>query len=188
MTVAAPILTTEQLLAMPDDGKDRWLINGELREKEITRRNKSHSAVEARFARLLGNWNLAQPEPRGEVYCGEAGFRLRKNPDSTVGIDVAYVAREIVAASPANFPYIDGAPVLAVEVLSPSDHIEEISEKVRAYLDAGVKRVWIVDPAFKTVTVHRPDAEPALFNVTQTLEGGDALPALRIALSEVFNS
>jgi Uma2 family endonuclease len=187
MTIAAPTRTTDQLLAMPDDGKDRWLINGEIREKEMTRRNKHHSSAEPKFAHFLIAWNETQPEPRGRVYSGEVGVRLRKDPDSTVGIDVAYFSAETIAASRAEYRFIDGVPVLAIEILSPSDQIEEISEKVRAYLEAGVKRVWIADPQFKTVTVHRPDAEPELFNVTQTLDGGDALPGLRIALKDVFN-
>ena len=187
MTVATPILTTEQLLAMPDDGVERWLINGELREGAMTRRNKDHSAIEPRFAHYLIIWSDAQPEPRGKVFSGEVGVRLGDDPDSTVGIDVAYFSADVLAASSAEDRFIDGVPVLVVEVLSPSDRVEEISEKIQAYLKAGVKRVWIAHPQFKTVTVHRPDAEPELFNVNQTLEGGDALPGLRIALKDVFN-
>ena len=38
-----PTVTTEQLLAMPDDGMERWLIRGELREKPMTVRNRFHS-------------------------------------------------------------------------------------------------------------------------------------------------
>ena len=89
MSIAEPqLLTTEQLLAMPDDGKERWLIHGELREKVMTRRNRGHSRLEAVIAKLLGVWNDQQPPPRGEVLVGEAGVRLRRNPDTTVGIDV----------------------------------------------------------------------------------------------------
>ena len=33
MASATPLMTTEELLAMPDDGVERWLIRGELREK-----------------------------------------------------------------------------------------------------------------------------------------------------------
>lgn len=186
MTVESLIMTTEQLLAMPEDGKDRWLINGELREKEMTRRNKEHGAVEPMFAHFLIAWNNSQPEPRGLVISGETGVRLRKNPDTTVGVDVAYISAEVVASTPRGYPYIDGIPVLVIEILSPSDQHEEVTEKIRAYLEAGVKRVWIADPEFKTVTVHRPDAQPEFFNVTQILDGGDALPGLRIPLKDVF--
>ena len=52
MATAATLMTTEELLAMPDDGVERWLIRGELREKRppeggppMTVRNRYHSRV-----------------------------------------------------------------------------------------------------------------------------------------------
>jgi len=84
-------MTTEELLALPDDGVERWLINGELREKPMTVRHRFHSSVMVCVSTVLKNWRDQQPEPRGVVYCGEAGVRLHRNPDTTVGVDVTYV-------------------------------------------------------------------------------------------------
>jgi Uma2 family endonuclease len=70
--------------------------------------------------------------------------------------------------------------------LSPSDSTEGIREKVLVYLAAGVALVWIVDPYFHTVTVHRPGARPEMFNDEETLSGGAALPGLEIAVAELF--
>ena len=68
MSIAEPrLMTVEELDAMPEDGKERWLIKGEPREKEMTHRNRDHSRVEGNLAKLLGNCNDKQPEPRGEV-------------------------------------------------------------------------------------------------------------------------
>jgi Uma2 family endonuclease len=131
-------------------------------------------------------WNESLAEPRGEVLVGEAGIRLSRNPDSTVGVDVAYISAEVAAASPPDYPYLDGVPVLIVEVLSPSDKQEEISEKVEAYLKAGVKLVLIAEPVFKTITVYRPDGDPQLFSISQTFEAGSAMPGLRISLRDIF--
>ena len=64
-------LTTADLLAMPDDGMERWLIDGELREKPMTKRNRFHSSIMVRVAQLLANWLDQQPKPRGQVLCGE---------------------------------------------------------------------------------------------------------------------
>ncbi|MFO0805587.1 MAG: hypothetical protein U0791_21000 [Gemmataceae bacterium] len=57
----------------------------------MTKRNRYHAALTARLSQLIGNWIDTQPEPRGEVYDGEAGLYLRRNPDSAVGIDVVYM-------------------------------------------------------------------------------------------------
>src|SRR3954451_18482035 len=87
-TVAeSPVMTTEELFALPDDGIDRELIRGQLRERPMTKRNRRHSRIEASVAHLLKEWLERQPGPRGEVVSGEAGFRIRRDPDTTVGID-----------------------------------------------------------------------------------------------------
>jgi hypothetical protein len=96
MSVAAvpAVMTTEELLGLPQDGVDRWLIRGQLREKPMAVRNRWHSRIMIRVGKLLDNWLDQQPAPRGSVLGGEAGVRLRRNPDTTVGIDVVYVSAE----------------------------------------------------------------------------------------------
>ena len=69
----ATLLTTEQFLALPDDGIERSLIRGEMREKPMTRRNRFHTFVVTRVARILDQWLHSQPTPCGEVHTGEAG-------------------------------------------------------------------------------------------------------------------
>jgi Uma2 family endonuclease len=185
-TIAAPLLTTRDLLAMPEDGTERYLIRGRLRERTMTKRNRWHAQIEARITYLLWAWLEGQPEPRGSVASGEAGCILRRNPDSTVGIDVAYFSAEVLARQTDDTTLFDGAPVLAVEILSPNDVEEEVNEKVDEYLAAGVPLIWVVDPHFRTVRVYRPGAEPELFNVTQELSGEPHLPGFRVRVAQFF--
>jgi len=197
MSAAAPpaLMTTEDLLAMPDDGVERWLIKGQLREqkseyrsnKGVTVRNREHSRIVTRVGQHLANWLDQQPEPRGEVVCGEAGARLRGTPDSAVGIDVAYVDAAVAARRPDDTSLIDGAPVLAVEILSPNDVIEAINEKIDEYLDAGVRVVWRIDPHDRTVTIYRPNRPPDMVNDVQELSGDPELPGFRVAVARLFS-
>jgi Uma2 family endonuclease len=99
---------------------------------------------------------------------------------------VAYFSTEVMQRQSADTTVIEGAPQLAVEVLSPSDKMEEVRDKVREYLAAGVELVWIVDPYFHTVTVHQPAAPPKMFNDQETLAGGSTLPGLEIAVGDIF--
>jgi Uma2 family endonuclease len=64
--------------------------------------------------------------PKGEVLVGEAGIRLRRNPDTTVGVDVAYISAETADTNPDPERMVEGVPVLIVEILSPSDKHREI--------------------------------------------------------------
>jgi Uma2 family endonuclease len=191
-TVTKP-MTTAELLAMPDDGVQRWLIRGELREKRdvmggkpMTIRNRFHSRLTVRVAKFLDNWLDARPEPRGAVLGGEAGVRLRKDPETTVGVDVVYVSAEVYAKQPDDTTLVDGVPVLAVEILSPSDMEDEINDKIDEYLSAGTPLVWIVDPHFRTVTVYRRGAAPELVNVDQELTAEPHMPGFRVRVAELF--
>ena len=180
-------MTTEELLALPDDDAvERWLLRGKLIERPMTRRNFSHSRTEAKITYVLQNWLNQQPAPRGMIVSGEAGVRLSRNPDSSVGIDVAYISAEQVAATPRNAFLIEGAPVLAVEILSPSDRNDDVTDKLQEYIDAGVKLVWRVEPVLGLVTVLRPDTEPEGLNVNGYLDGGPHLPGFRVAVAEIF--
>jgi Uma2 family endonuclease len=191
MATAAPaqprLMTTEELLALPKDGTDRWLINGKLREKPMTKRNRFHSAVMALVTTALTNWARSQPPPRGQVLCGEAGVILTRGPDLTVGIDVVYVGADVMTRQTGETTLIDGVPTLVVEILSPNDTQEEIDEKLDGYLRAGVSLVWVIDPHDQTVLVYRPGQPPDFFNVTQTLTADPHLPGFRVAVADLFS-
>jgi len=190
-------LTAEDLLSMPDDGVERDLIDGELREwptttqsmdlceSEMTRRNPMHSEAEISIGYELRRWLESRPAPRGKVVGGEAGFRLTRDPVTFVGIDVAYVSAEMVANHRRKLKYFDGPPVLAVEILSPSDQHEKIVEKVEKYLQVGTV-VWLADPDFRTIAVHRPGEAPISFNEHQELDGDPYLPGFRVSVIKLF--
>src|SRR5262245_46953198 len=131
-TVSSP-MTTEELLALPDDGMERWLIAGALRERRLTIRNRYRSRVLIRAGKFLDNWLDEQPHPRGQILGGEAGVVLRRNPDSMVGVDITFVGADVMVRQTEDTTLIEGIPILVVEILSPSDTIEDINEKIDAY-------------------------------------------------------
>ncbi len=188
MTTATtnPVMTTEELLTLPQDGVERWLIHGQLREKPMTVCNRWHSRIMANVTYFLRAWLEHQPEPRGAVLCGEAGCRLRRHPDTTVGIDVVYISPELAANESDETTLIDGVPVLVVEILSPSDTQEEVDEKTDGYLQAGVALVWVIDPHDRTVTIYHPGQGPELVNIHQELSGDPHLPGFRVPVAHLF--
>ena len=185
---APKTMTLEEFRALPDDGMERMLIDGILWEKEMTRRNRFHGSSESRIARVLANWALSLPEPRPEVASGEIGFVLSSSPDRsvTVGIDVAVISAELADSEGDESWMYEGIPLLAVEILSPSDTIKEVSAKLKTYRECGVPIVWIVDTDLRTVTEHRPDREPKLYTKADTLAAEPHLPGFTCRVAEFF--
>jgi Uma2 family endonuclease len=122
---------------------------------------------------------------RGEVFSGEVGCDL-PDVDSRVGIDVAYFDQETVDQRPPDSPSMVGPPVLAVEVLSPSDVIDDVNRKIKAYWQSGVRLVWIIDPDLETLTIHRPGAKPEIRCGDQEFCGEPHLPGLKFQVQELF--
>jgi Uma2 family endonuclease len=181
------LMNSDELFALrPSKKVDRWLFRGELRESKVTKRNPSHSGAVMALGRLLMNWLDGRPRPRGKVYGGECYFRIRKDPDTNVGVDVALSTPEQAAATGKKASYVDGPPVLAAEVLSPYDKQRDIDEYVDEYLECGVAVVWTIDPADETVTVYRPGKHPIMFNADQELSGDPELPGFSCRVADIF--
>lgn len=183
-TASERLMTAEEFLALPDDGKERWLIDGRLYEKPMTYRNRFHSLAMVNIGAILKAWNDQQPKPRGAVLCGEAGCRIF--PGTVFGIDVVYISAELATRESEDTTIVDGVPTLAVEILSPSDTQKEIKEKVASYRKAGVPLVWLVDPTDKTVLVYRDKGKPELFNEEQDLTAEPHLPGFRVRVGRFF--
>jgi len=184
------LMTAEEFLALPDDGVERWLIRGELREQgatDMTMRNMPHSITEARLTGYLFIWLLTQPQPRGEVVCGEAGFLLRRTPDTvTAGVDVAVISAEQADTPGRPSRIVQGPAILIAEILSPHDTQEDVGERVDEYLDCGVPLVWVISPTFRTVTAHRPGVNPVALDTSDTLDGGAELPGFSCPVADLF--
>lgn len=153
----------------------------------MTIRGWRHAEATIACGALLRNWLCRQPAPRGKIIGGEAGIRLSSDPDTTVGMDVAYIPATLIPSRAQSSLLVDGVPILAVEVLSPSDTHEGVTEKIELYLRVGIRQVWIIDPDLHTVTVHRPDAEPAFYTTRQELSGDPDLQGFRMKVAELFD-
>jgi Uma2 family endonuclease len=177
-------MTAQDLWRLGEGDVRRELVNGEVIEMPPV--GGTHGRTSIRIGRRLDEHVERQAD--GEVVGGDVGFilQLANDPERVRAPDVAFVSRERLPEGRLPEKFIIGAPDLAVEILSPSDNPVEVQQKVRDYLEAGSRLVWIVAPAARTVTVYRPDGSARLLREHETLEGEDVLPGLSIPLAEVF--
>ena len=180
----SPKLTIEEFLALPEDGVDRELIAGEVRERGPSIHGMLHASCLAKFAYLIGNWSHANPSSRVDVLAGQPGFILQRDPPTVVGPDFAVVDADV--PTDPRYGLVEGVPRVAVEILSPSDNSGDIHEKVRLYLIHGVAVVWIVDPVDQCVQSYRTGQPVMLFSGEQLLTCEPELPSFSGRVSEMF--
>ncbi len=117
----------------------------------------------------------------------EAGYVLSRDPLTVRQPDVSVLAKERIRSFNPD-DYFEGAPELAVEVVSPSHSAQDLQMKVDQYLQAGAKQVWVVYPKTKRDPCVLRGGSAAIFDETQRLEGGDLLPGLSVRVADLFLS
>ena len=122
----------------------------------------------------------------GRVFAAETGFVLRRDPDTVRAPDVAFVARGRLGVEETPAGFLELAPDLAVEVVSPGDSTAAIRDKVRDWLDAGTRLVWVVRPRTRSVDVHRPGRPAETLRDGDVLEGGSVLGDFAVPVRDLF--
>ena len=117
---------------------------------------------------------------------GEVGVFTTRNPDTVRAPDVLFLSHERNARRTRRDGFLEVAPDLVVEILSPTDRPEAVRRKLVEYFAAGVRLAWVIDPASRTVHVHRDRGEPRSFAAGDALAGDDVLPGFVLPIDEVF--
>jgi Uma2 family endonuclease len=182
MATRLHLTTADELLHMPGDGVRRELVDGEL--LEMSPSGYTHGRVTANVTRVLSRY--VYENGLGDVLAAETGFKLSSDPDTVLAADVAFVRGERAAAAREEGAYMNGAPDLAVEVVSPSDRSSSVEVKVRAWLGAGTRMVIIVHPTRRTVAVHRSGTAVDLLGESGVLDGGDVVPGWSVPVRDLF--
>ena len=178
-------ITAEELWCMGEGDVRRELVNGEV--VEMTPVGGVHGEVTGRMYRKLAEH--VDQHGGGKVIVGDVGFVLSVPGDRerVRAPDVAYISTGRLPGGVLPHGFLQGPPALAVEVLSLSDNPVEIQQKVRDYLEAGARSVWVIAPQAKTMTLSRADGSARLLREQDVLEGEDVLPAFRLRLGELFD-
>jgi len=170
------ITTAEQLLSAGDIGRCE-LIRGEL--VRMMPPGDRHGQLAALLVHRLTAF-VAQ-RSLGTVL-GETGFVLSRDPDHVRAPEAAFLRADRTIGD----GFVEGAPDLAIEVVSPGDRPGEVREKVAEWLEAGAAAVWVVDPRARTVTVHDASRMSRVLEDAATLDGGVVLPGFALGRREPF--
>jgi Uma2 family endonuclease len=178
-TVTSTAMTVEEFSRLPADGVRHELNAGEL--ITLPSPKSLHSLTALAVLEALHPYLRQHPFGRA---IPEAGYILFREPLTIRQPDVSVLSNARIEATPED-SYFEGAPELAVEIVSPSDAADDLQIKVQQYLDTGSKQVWVLYP--KTKDVHVFEANQAMvLTGDQLLEGRDLLPGFAVKVSQFF--
>jgi len=181
MITQTKLVTVEQLERMPQSNAHIELVKGTIVQTPL--HGMEHGLVTAAIGTCIGKF--VHERRLGVAYAANTGFILSRNPDTVRAPDAALVSTEHAAHQKRREGFFDGAPDLAVEVVSPEDTMEEVDSKVLEYLQAGTQLVWIVHPKTQTITVYRSLDKVRVLIANDTLDGADVLPGFAVSVKEI---
>jgi Uma2 family endonuclease len=171
-------LTIEEYLTDPELERFEW-VDGVAVETGVG--NKKHSRIHTLCVRYLDRYVGDRDDlwVANELRCrltvgGQPRFR---QPDLGV-----------VAGNPGDGDprYLEGAPLLAVEVRSPDNTLTQLLRKIDEYFANGCRMAWLVLPEEESVTVRTAGGVSATLVKGETLDGGDLLPGFSLAVEKLF--
>ena len=182
MVTTTRLMTAEELLNLPDDGFRYELIRGELRKRLPA--GQTHGRYAMNIGLSLGGH--VKVNRLGRSYIADTGYILATDPDHVLAPDFAFISNDRLREMGESDGFAQGAPDVAVEVISPNDRYTEVEAKVEDWLNAGCRAVIVVNPRRRSVNLHRSPTDVATLTGSDTLELGDVVPGWRMPVEDIF--
>lgn len=177
-------ITADDLLAMSRGMGERYeLIEGELIVTAAAG-NKHGQVAQAISGEV---YIYLKQHPIGTLVTAETGFFTRGDERTVRAPDMAFIRKESIPVEGLPDGYSSIVPELVLEVVSPNDRAGEVDEKVREWLEFGVKEVWVAYPNTKRIMIYRQGAGSALIRSSgDQIEGGAILPGFEREIDLFF--
>lgn len=176
------IWTDAEFMALNRDGHRYEIVNGEL--IDMGNSGAKHGYIAVILSAAL--FNCVSTQKLGAMFDSSTAFKMKSGNKRSP--DISFMAKERLQGLD-DLPdgFLEGAPDLAVEILSPSNTVEEIDQKLVEYFDNGSRLVWVIHPRQKYVLVYRNSQEPdRLLKSNDSLDGEEIVPDFTLPIADLF--
>ncbi|MEK0190759.1 Uma2 family endonuclease [Microcoleus anatoxicus] len=176
------VWTDAEFMALNRDGHRYEIVNGEL--IDMGNSGAKHGYICSILMILLGGYVHIQK--LGAMFDSSTAFKMKSGNKRSP--DVSFMAKErLQGLDELPDGFLEGAPDLAVEILSPSNTVAEIHDKLVEYFENGARLVWVIHPQEQYVLVYRSSQEPdRLLKSTDSLDGEEIVSGFTLPVAELF--
>jgi Uma2 family endonuclease len=187
-------LGSEAMQVSPSTGRPDKALVDDVERYEVINGVRVEREPMGAFETVLASWlcHLINSFAAGKqlgLAVSEVLFVLHAPRDLRRRPDVAFVSYArwptAVVAREAAWSAI---PDLAVEIVSPTNLVEEIDSKITDYFQAQVRQVWVVYPDSGRVYVYQSPTQVTVLERTDTLDGGAVLPGFRLPIEQLYEA
>lgn len=179
-------LTSEQFYQLCEEHPELKLernANGELIVMPPTGGETGKRNLTA--AALLWNWN--DRTELGEAFDSSTGFTLPNGADRSPDASWVEKSRWEALTPQEREKFIPLCPDFVIELVSPSDSLKKVQDKMQEYIENGCRLGWLINRKKREVEIYRPGRNVEVLQSPQTLSGEDILPGFVLSLQKIWN-
>lgn len=174
---ATEIITDEDLMRLPKDGRKWELVDGRLKEVPTSFK---HDQIVIRLGFLM----FPYAEDIGGLTASQAGFRMVNR--NLRRPDFGFTRYDRFPNGEVPDGFVEFAPDLAVEIISPSEEPADMARKVEEYFASGAQQVWHMFPETQTIIIFRSPLEATTYQPDDEIDLNDLLPGFHRLVADLF--
>lgn len=130
-------------------------------------------------------WN--EQTKLGEVFDSSTCFKLPNGAERSPDVSWIEISRwnALPLVQREKFPPI--APDFVLELMSPSDSLNQTQAKMEEYMNAGVKLGWLIDRKTRRVEIYRQGQPKEVLESPTSLSGEDILIGFTLDLQMIWS-
>jgi Uma2 family endonuclease len=129
-------------------------------------------------------WN--KQSKLGKVFDSSGGFKLSNEAIRSPDVSWITVEKWNALSKEQRRKFLPIDPDFVIELISPTDILEQVQNKMNEYINCGVRLGWLINPDERQVEIYRKGLEKEVLNNPQILRGEDIMPGLIVDLTEIY--
>jgi Uma2 family endonuclease len=124
----------------------------------------------------------------GKVFDSSTGFKLSNQAVRSPDVSWISIEKWNALSKEQRRKFLPIDPDFVIELMSPTDILGQVQNKMKEYLDCGVRLGWLINPDARQVEVYRYSQKKEVLSNPQSLSGENIMPGLVVELTEIFDS
>jgi len=131
-------------------------------------------------------WIWNEQNKLGKVFDSSGGFKLPNGADRSPDASWVKLERWNALTPEQQKRFLPLCPDFVIELLSPSDSLKDTQDKMKEYLENGVRLGWLINRKLRQVEIYRPGQEIEVLESPSTLSGETVLPGFVLNLESIW--
>lgn len=131
-------------------------------------------------------WFWNEQNQLGEVFDSSTGFTLPSGADRSPDVSWVEKSRWNGLTKEEKEKFIPLCPDFVIEIMSPSDNLKKLQNKMQEYIENGCRLGWLINRKQQQVEIYRSGKEVEVLQLPQNLSGEDVLPGFVLNMQKIW--